>query len=419
MYPITILNTKGNFLEVIGFASSSLHVDALEVSQPELNIQELLDSYIDVNLLDASQQNTQPDELYQRLASQLLYSETSPPSNFEPDYLAIDFSNVFNAPQQQSQPGATSEQQSTAQHIPSSQEDTPEADQSGESYILNFIDKPETFGDITQWTQQEIRDGRRIIKFDFTKVDRVLNIQCCPINSEDYRETMLTISCVYWYPNPAGELQHKSAGGCIFTSVDVINVIAQLADKLKSDRAVDIKEKNRIRRNLEVLGPQTVKKEGVTLQFFNQLMGYSSPKTRNIEKDIKVFQWHNISTALKKVMHQYKSKNTETANASQTTPVTDVQTFQEDDTQFLSEFDQSEFLDTFVTDAQIIQEDDSQFVSEFDQSEFMNTFSSDFGLLEEWQQLDGQPMFASPVGGVQTQDAEDYITSPTIERGQQ
>jgi hypothetical protein len=112
---------------------------------------------------------------------------------------------------------------------------------------------------------------------------------------------MYTISCIFWTPNPQGEIQHKLAGSCIFTSVDFIILLEKLAA-----HTFTVPEKNRIRRNLEAYKPETVKKSGTTNRFFNQVMAYSSPKTRNIEKDIKVFLWSDLSKAMRKIVTKYQ-----------------------------------------------------------------------------------------------------------------
>jgi hypothetical protein len=34
-------------------------------------------------------------------------------------------------------------------------------------------------------------------------------------------------------------------------------------------------------------------------------MGFPNPKPRNIEKDIKIFTWHHLGLALKKIIGKY------------------------------------------------------------------------------------------------------------------
>ena len=101
-------------------------------------------------------------------------------------------------------------------------------------------------------------------------------------------------------PNDSADRYHQILGKCIFTSVDIIILLERIVDT-----SFDVQEKNRIRRNLEGYHPVTIKKEGDTLPFFNQLMSYQEPKTRNIEKDIKVFKWEYITKAMKTIFTKY------------------------------------------------------------------------------------------------------------------
>lgn len=68
------------------------------------------------------------------------------------------------------------------------------------------------------------------------------------------------------------------------TSVDTIYLLEALIGVRFS-----VEEKNRIRRNLEGLKPDTVSKnKSSTEEFFKLIMGLPKPKPRNIEKDVKV-----------------------------------------------------------------------------------------------------------------------------------
>jgi hypothetical protein len=167
---------------------------------------------------------------------------------------------------------------------------------------LVFVNKPDQFSQRNQWTAPELHDNRRIVAFQKETIEDgdAIRLTCYPITSAEYNETMLTISCVYFAPSPPEELQHNLAGQCVFTSVDIILLMERV-----TDFAFNVQEKNRIRRNLEGFRPQTIKKEATTLRFFNQLMAYTQPKTRNIEKDIKVFLWSDITKALKKIVQKY------------------------------------------------------------------------------------------------------------------
>jgi len=68
----------------------------------------------------------------------------------------------------------------------------------------------------------------------------------------------------------------------------------------------DIEEKNRIRRNLEGFRPKTVSKNRAdSSDFFSQIMNFPPPKPRNIEKDLKVFEWNILPQALDKIISRY------------------------------------------------------------------------------------------------------------------
>ena len=165
---------------------------------------------------------------------------------------------------------------------------------------LTFIQKPDQWGDYHQWTPEERHENRRIICFNKTTYGDVIQLDCFPVPVNEYKEAMHTISCVRWKPDPHQVEQHKLAGRCIFTSVDIITLLEKLVDY-----GFTVQEKNRIRRNLEGYRPETVKKEGNTNLFFNQVMAYTTPKVRNIEKDIKVFLWSDLTKALRKVVQKY------------------------------------------------------------------------------------------------------------------
>jgi hypothetical protein len=163
--------------------------------------------------------------------------------------------------------------------------------------------KLDTHADINSWTLQERQDNRRIVAFTKEIFGEIIQLSAYPVASHEYDDKMITISCIRWIPSPPNEIRHKLSGQCVFTSVDIILLLEKLVGY-----TFDVQEKNRIRRNLEGYKPETVRKEGTTRQFFNQVMMYAQPKTRNIEKDIKVFLWKDLQKALKKVVQKYSKK---------------------------------------------------------------------------------------------------------------
>jgi hypothetical protein len=90
--------------------------------------------------------------------------------------------------------------------------------------------------------------------------------------------------------------------------VDTIHLLEQL---LAAPNRFGVDEKNRIRRNLEGFRPATVSKgRAESEEFFKVIMGFGNPKPRNIEKDVKVFQWKDLAGALYKIISKYSASTT-------------------------------------------------------------------------------------------------------------
>ncbi|KAJ8488184.1 hypothetical protein ONZ45_g14042 [Pleurotus djamor] len=144
---------------------------------------------------------------------------------------------------------------------------------------------------VLDWTAEERRQGRRLVKFRKVQEGRTLIVSCEPITLEEYRETDTVISCIL----------RPETDACFVTSVDII----ALLEKLTNDE-FPVDEKNRIRRNLEGLRPITVSKHKRGFErFFQRIMGFPHPKPRNIEKDVKVFAWELLNQALYKILSKY------------------------------------------------------------------------------------------------------------------
>jgi len=110
---------------------------------------------------------------------------------------------------------------------------------------------------------------------------------------DDLQPTSICISCIYW----------EEKNECFVTSVDTIYLLEQLVAA-----RFTVEEKNRIRRNLEGFRPLTVSKgKQDSEEFFKVIMAFPNPKPRNIEKDVKVFHWKDLSSALKKIIGKYVS----------------------------------------------------------------------------------------------------------------
>lgn len=143
----------------------------------------------------------------------------------------------------------------------------------------------------TGWTPTEAQAGRRLVRFSKVQDGRRLIVSCEPIRQDEYCENDSVISCIY----------REETDTCFVTSVDVIYLLERL-----TNGEFPVEEKNRIRRNLEGLRPTTVSKHKPGFgDFFQRIMEFPDPKPRNIEKDLKVFDWNLLGQALEKILSKY------------------------------------------------------------------------------------------------------------------
>ncbi|KAI5368154.1 hypothetical protein Slin15195_G032880 [Septoria linicola] len=143
------------------------------------------------------------------------------------------------------------------------------------------------------WTTAEWEAGRRLVQFRRSQSGSVISATFEPVTLEDRLPNSICVSCIWWE-------QKKE---CYVTSVDTISLLESLVAV-----RFTVEEKNRIRRNLEGFRPATVSKTKADSEdFFKLIMGFPNPKPRNIEKDVKVFPWRILATALKKIIGKYAS----------------------------------------------------------------------------------------------------------------
>ena len=143
----------------------------------------------------------------------------------------------------------------------------------------------------SDWSAAEEKIGRRLVRFTKVQEGRRLIVSSEPIRQEDYRDSDTVISCIY----------REGADVCYVTSVDVIFLLERL-----TSGEFPVEEKNRIRRNLEGLKPTTVSKHKPGFgDFFQRIMDFPDPRPRNIEKDLKVFEWNLLGQALEKILSKY------------------------------------------------------------------------------------------------------------------
>lgn len=145
----------------------------------------------------------------------------------------------------------------------------------------------------TNWSPAEVSIGRRLVRFTKVQDGCRLIVSCEPVKVDDYRDSDSVISCIY----------REESHTCFVTSVDIIFLLERL-----TSNEFPVEEKNRIRRNLEGLRPTTVSKHKEGFEdFFQRIMEFPEPKPRNIEKDLKVFEWTLLGQALDKILSKYVS----------------------------------------------------------------------------------------------------------------
>ncbi|RLV90063.1 hypothetical protein JA1_004848 [Spathaspora sp. JA1] len=152
---------------------------------------------------------------------------------------------------------------------------------------------------IQNWTREEFASSRRLVRFEFDhdSENSVQTISFHPIKPQAVATSSSDnlgnpiISCIFW----------KEKDRHIATSVDIILILEYLVHQ-----NFGIEEKNRIRRNLQSLKPTTVSRSNKEdCDFFNLIMSMENPRPRNIEKDLKVFNWGDLGKAISKVMSKY------------------------------------------------------------------------------------------------------------------
>ncbi len=143
------------------------------------------------------------------------------------------------------------------------------------------------------WSTAEWEARRRLVQFSRSQTGSVISAKFEAVTPEARAPNSICVSCIWW----------TEKNECYVTSVDTI----QLLEALVAVRFT-VEEKNRIRRNLEGFRPATVSKaKADSEEFFKLIMGFPNPKPRNIEKDVKVFPWRILATALKKIIGKYAS----------------------------------------------------------------------------------------------------------------
>ncbi|KAH9203660.1 hypothetical protein DL95DRAFT_320994, partial [Leptodontidium sp. 2 PMI_412] len=173
--------------------------------------------------------------------------------------------------------------------------------------------KLEIKGDLEEmavhWSDEEWESRRRLVHFRRSQSGSTITTTFQAVSPDDRPPNSVCISCMYW----------KEKQECFVTSVDTIYLLEQLVAARFTKE-----EKNRIRRNLEGSRPLTVSKgKSDSEEFFKVIMAFPAPKPRNIEKDVKVFHWKDLASALKKIIGKYSASPSSTLPPGRTllTPV--------------------------------------------------------------------------------------------------
>ncbi|KAF5704661.1 transcription factor medusa [Fusarium mundagurra] len=158
------------------------------------------------------------------------------------------------------------------------------------------------------WTSEEWANRRRIVLFRKTQKGSIVYATCEPVSVNERPIKSTCISCIWW----------AEKGECYVTSVDTIHLLEEL---VAATNRFTAEEKRRIGRNLDGFHPQTVSKNKPdTEEFFKVIMGFPYPKPRNIEKDVKVFPWKILESALKKIIGKYSVNPSHTVSALNVDP---------------------------------------------------------------------------------------------------
>ncbi|KUJ16410.1 uncharacterized protein LY89DRAFT_749018 [Mollisia scopiformis] len=157
------------------------------------------------------------------------------------------------------------------------------------------------------WSEEEFESRRRLVHFRRSQAGSAITTTFQPVSVDERPPNSTCISCIYW----------EEKQECFVTSVDTIYLLEQLVAA-----RFTVEEKNRIRRNLEGFRPLTVSKgKSDSEEFFKVIMAFPAPKPRNIEKDVKVFHWKDLASALKKIIGKYSASPSSTLPPALLTPV--------------------------------------------------------------------------------------------------
>ncbi|KAI9106127.1 hypothetical protein DFS34DRAFT_644927 [Phlyctochytrium arcticum] len=148
----------------------------------------------------------------------------------------------------------------------------------------------DSLADTREWhvhVDPQLQDQRRLVKaVVIPSAEGQLRCSFQVISIRDVLPTDAVVSAILW----------REQATCFITSVDCIYLLEHIAGR-------SVEEKNRVRRNLEALKPLTIcKAKKDTAAFYKLIMEFPKPRPRNIAKDVKVFPWEVLRSALIKIL---------------------------------------------------------------------------------------------------------------------
>ncbi|KAK4511712.1 uncharacterized protein ATC70_007255 [Mucor velutinosus] len=168
--------------------------------------------------------------------------------------------------------------------------------------LVQFWRRQRAAGETSQQKDNQVECGFEAIEQEAYQQQRIRENLAAQKDGTQKKSSPLVISCIYW----------RERNDYYITSVDCIYLLEGLIGV-----QFTVEEKNRIRRNLEGFRPLTVSKcKPECADFFKLIMSFPHPKPRNIEKDVKVFSWKSLPSALTKIIRKYTPSYSSTVVAN-------------------------------------------------------------------------------------------------------
>lgn len=168
------------------------------------------------------------------------------------------------------------------------------AEKEGESLSLQFMTSLE---DLCQsWDSDELRANRRLVKFTVLREGSRIMLHAERVSQQDYSpEDDIVISCI----------RHQESSSFHVTSVDILSLFQAICGQ-----ELSVKEKTRLRRNIQCFSPIRLSKTDCEFtSFYYTIMEMKNPKPRTIDKKLKVFNWLLLNDMLDKMLSKFVSCN--------------------------------------------------------------------------------------------------------------